>query len=80
VTATSTLVVEDYVQRFKVFLLEFRSSEGIAKYVERIRQLIRLNQKSLIVDFDDLILYDPSLANYILDNPEKALEEFITRL
>jgi len=76
VTATSTLVVEDYVQRFKVFLLEFRSSEGIAKYVERIRQLIRLNQKSLIVDFDDLILYDPSLANYILDNPEKALEEF----
>jgi replicative DNA helicase Mcm len=68
--------LQDYGQAFKVFLENYRSKEGILKYQERIWQLIKMNQRSLIVDFDDLIIYNRDLASYILDHPTEALNAF----
>jgi replicative DNA helicase Mcm len=68
--------IVDIVQSFKAFLETFQSKDGVLKYRERIHELIRMNQKSLIVDFDDLILHDRELANYVLDKPLEALNAF----
>lgn len=35
-----------------------------------------MGQKSLVVDFVDLILYDPSLADRVVENPSVVLESF----
>lgn len=66
----------DFGQRFKNFVENFRSREGVLKYYERVWELIRLGQRSLFVDFDDLILFDPTLAERLLDNPTEILEAF----
>jgi len=66
----------DYVQQFRNFIENFRSKEGVLKYYERVWQLIRMGQRSLILDFDDLILFDQDLADKLVDNPSEVLEAF----
>ncbi len=66
----------DYALEFFKFLDSFKSREGIYKYHERIWHMINMNQRSLIVDFDDLILFNPALAEYLIDHPVEALETF----
>ncbi|MEM4880665.1 MAG: minichromosome maintenance protein MCM [Desulfurococcaceae archaeon] len=73
-STTETFV--DYVQQFKNFVENFRSREGTLRYYERIWELIRMGQRSLIINFDDLILFDPALAEKVLDNPAEVLEAF----
>jgi replicative DNA helicase Mcm (EC 3.6.1.-) len=48
----------------------------VLKYYERVWQLIRMGQRSLILDFDDLILFDQDLADKLVDNPSEVLEAF----
>ncbi|MEM1596261.1 MAG: hypothetical protein QXS24_03800 [Desulfurococcaceae archaeon] len=66
----------DYVQQFRNFIENFRSKEGVLKYYDRVWQLIKMGQRSLILDFDDLILFDQELANKLVDNPSEVLEAF----
>ncbi|MEM1864527.1 MAG: minichromosome maintenance protein MCM [Desulfurococcaceae archaeon] len=66
---------EAYVNLFMKFLETFKSKEGFVKYYDRIWQMIRMGQKSVIIDFDDLIQFDKKLAEKVLDNPGEALEE-----
>lgn len=73
--AESSIVV-DYIQQFKNFIETFKSKEGLLKYYERIYQMIRMGQRSLIVDFDDLISYDQDLANDLIEKPSEVLESF----
>lgn len=66
----------ELTEAFKKFLETYRSKEGLRKYMERIGQMIVTGQKSLIVDFMDLIEYDRALASMVLDNPGEAIERF----
>lgn len=73
-STTQTFI--DYIQQFKNFIENFKSREGTLKYYERIWHLMTMSQKSLIVDFDDLILFNADLAGRVLDSPMEVLEAF----
>jgi replicative DNA helicase Mcm len=68
--------IRDYALEFIKFLDNFKSREGVIKYHDRVWHMINMNQRSLIVDFDDLILFNPALAEYLMDHPIEALETF----
>ncbi len=69
------VIGEDIVTRFKKFLWDFRDKRtGVFKYRERMNQMALMNQKSLIIDFNDLTLFDRELAHLVERNPEQALE------
>jgi replicative DNA helicase Mcm len=70
----------DWKLKFYKFLQDFRDSTGVFKYRERIFRMTHMMQKSLVVDFSDVILYDRELARHIEEEPDKALEEFSSAL
>ncbi len=57
---------------FTDFLRNFRDSKGRFKYRERIREMILRESKSLTIDYEDLISYDPHLADIIEESPDEA--------
>ncbi len=57
---------------FTDFLRNFRDSKGKFKYRERVREMILRESKSLIIDYEDLISYDPHLADIIEESPDEA--------
>ena len=74
----------DAKERFFEFLRSFRDRNGNYKYRERIRQMITMGQKSLIVEYNDLYIFDNKLARLLIDSPDdvlrqasEALKEFI---
>lgn len=66
----------ELTEAFKKFIDTYRSKEGLRKYEERIGQMVGMGQRSLIVDFTDLIGYSRELANTLIDRPDEALESF----
>lgn len=67
--------MEDLVIRFKKFLWDFKDKKtGVFKYRERMNQMALMNQKSLIIDFNDLTIFDRGLAHIVERNPEQAFE------
>ncbi|MFQ6135280.1 MAG: minichromosome maintenance protein MCM, partial [Nitrososphaerales archaeon] len=60
------------------FLKSFKSKSGEYTYRVRISQMIATGSKSLIVDFDDLLIYDVELANRLISEPDEVLESFVT--
>ncbi|MEB3756433.1 MAG: Minichromosome maintenance protein MCM, partial [Desulfurococcales archaeon] len=58
------------------FLRNFRDRSGALKYMERIRRMINLRQKSLIVDYLDLYTYKLDLAMELVENPQKSMKDF----
>ncbi len=74
-TEMFTQEVDDLVTRFKRFLWEYMDRKTRSfKYRERLSQMALMSQKSLIIDFDDITLFDRRLAHIIEDNPEIALD------
>ncbi|AFK50506.1 MCM family protein [Thermogladius calderae 1633] len=70
----------DWKLKFYKFLQDFRDSAGVFKYRERIFRMTHMMQKSLVVDFSDVILYDRELARHVEEEPDQALEEFSSAL
>jgi replicative DNA helicase Mcm len=70
----------DWKIKFYKFLQDFRDSSGSFKYRERVFRMAHMMQKSLVVDFSDIILYDRALARHIEEEPDQALEEFSSAL
>jgi len=68
--------LEDNVERFREFILNFSREGEERKYVSRIKQMIYNGMVSLQVDWSDLHYMDDSLAYYVLKSPDKALNEF----
>ncbi|MEM0320361.1 MAG: hypothetical protein QXS67_03000 [Candidatus Nezhaarchaeales archaeon] len=66
--------LEDPIGQFIEFLKTFVDGKGNFKYEERIRQMIVSGSKSLVVDFDDLLLYSDKLAQGVVDRPREYLE------
>jgi replicative DNA helicase Mcm len=61
------MVYEEFFRSFQV--------NGRYKYRELIQALPVMNGISLVIDFEDLLSYDRSLAHDLLDNPDKHIEE-----
>ncbi len=67
--------VLDIVTRFKKFLWDFRDRKtGLFKYRERLSQMALMGQRSLIIDFNDITLFDRGLAHTIERDPDIAIE------
>jgi len=67
--------IEDLVTRFKKFLWDFRDKKtGLFKYRDRMNQMALMNQKSLLIDFNDLALFDRELAHLVEQEPDRAIE------
>jgi replicative DNA helicase Mcm len=64
----------DPLLEFRRFLERFQTRDGVTKYQERIRHMVYMNQRSLVIDFDDIILFNRELARFISENPDKGLE------
>lgn len=65
----------DVLRRFREFLEKYTSKEGVPKYEERIAQMVHMGQRSLIVDFDDLIYFDRELAQMVVLNPKETIQK-----
>ncbi len=64
-----------YVEKFKDFLRNYRDEAGRFKYLERIRRLINYSQTSLLIDYSDIYRYDTTLAEALVEDPDKVLRE-----
>jgi replicative DNA helicase Mcm len=60
-------------ERFQDFLRSF-IVEAEHKYRKRLGNVALMGSKSLVVDFEDLIAFDPNLARSVLDKPDEYLE------
>ncbi len=67
--------VIDVRERFYEFLRSFRDRSGSYKYRERVRQMVTMGQRSLIVDYNDLYIFDTRLARLLIDKPDEVLRQ-----
>lgn len=66
--------LEDTYQRFTDFFKSFRSESGSLKYREMIQRLPVTGERSVVVDFNELLAQDPQLARQIIEDPEPCLK------
>lgn len=67
--------IEDIKGRFKEFFSSFVDRKtGVLKYRERLNTMAVMNQRSLVIDFEDLLVYDMELARIIELYPDMAIE------
>ncbi len=55
---------------FQDFFRSYETDDVRSKYRKRLAQVAIGNGKSLLVDFDDLILFDPALARNVVEHPD----------
>jgi replicative DNA helicase Mcm len=67
---TATDEQADMFQRFLNFLKSFRTESGSLKYREMIQRLPVTGERSVVIDYNELLDFDPQLARQILDEPE----------
>ncbi|RLE78093.1 MAG: hypothetical protein DRJ56_00810, partial [Thermoprotei archaeon] len=60
---------------FVEFFKTFQTADGEYKYRARIAQMPIYKQRSLIVDFDDLLSYSREVASMLVDEPRRVIEE-----
>jgi replicative DNA helicase Mcm len=61
--------VMDYRERFVNLLKSFQDKKGAFKYREALAEMATQGKVSLVIDFDDLISFDPDLASDLKDKP-----------
>ena len=62
-------------EKFIEFIRGYRDKTGSYKYLEKVRQMVTLGQKSLIIDYEDLYLYDNELALKLIEEPDEVLSQ-----
>lgn len=65
--------VMDHRERFVNLLKSFQDRKGTYKYREALSEMASQGRVSLIIDFDDLISFDPDLASQLKDKPNDIL-------
>ncbi len=65
---------QDPRERFAEFFKSFKTQDGEYKYRRRLSQMAVTGQRSLIIDFEDLMQFDHELANSLIEKPDKYLE------
>ncbi len=61
--------------QFELFLKSVKSQDGKFKYREQIAKLAASGKKSVVVDYQDILKFDPDLAVFLIDSPDAALQE-----
>ncbi len=65
----------DIYDEFLVFIQEFVNEEGVAVYEDKIREMRSEGARSLLVNFQDLEVFNPDLAEELIQSPEYLLKE-----
>lgn len=65
----------DIESRFEDFIKNYQDIKGKYIYRETLKELPAKGLISLVIDFDDLLRYDPELGKQIIDNPAECFEE-----
>ncbi|MHA1667680.1 MAG: LAGLIDADG family homing endonuclease [Candidatus Heimdallarchaeaceae archaeon] len=61
-------------ERFKEFYQSYQDENGRYIYVEQVQRMALEGLTSLIVNYDDLLRYDPELANHLREDPENTIK------
>jgi len=64
------------VEQLSEFLKSFKDRHGRLKYKERIKEMILLGKKSLVIDFEDLLEFNPAIADKLIREPDEVLKAF----
>ncbi|MFX1320360.1 MAG: minichromosome maintenance protein MCM [Promethearchaeota archaeon] len=65
------------VQRFDDFYRLFQDKPGIYKYQDKINEIFSKGGNSLIILYEDLLAFDPQIANMLKNDPEALIEDAI---
>jgi len=68
------LLEADIRERFADFLKSFKNSAGEYYYKNMLSQMVVTGQKHLVINFEDLLEYDPQLAEQLIEKPTKVIE------
>jgi replicative DNA helicase Mcm len=72
--ATAVDEEADLFQRFQNFLKSFRTESGSLKYREIIQRLPVTGERSVVIDYNELLDFDPQLARQMIDDPEDCIK------
>jgi replicative DNA helicase Mcm len=61
---------------FEEFLRTYQDKGGAYKYRERLAQLAATGDKSVVVDYEDLIQFNTDLGERLLSQPDDSMKEF----
>ncbi|MHA1868661.1 MAG: LAGLIDADG family homing endonuclease [Candidatus Heimdallarchaeaceae archaeon] len=64
-----------YSERFKEFFQGYMDENGRYVYTEQIQKMVLEGLTSLYVNYDDILRYDPGLAQMIRDEPETMFQD-----
>lgn len=74
VKGLSRMKVEGAEERFIDFFRSFETETEELKYRTRLSQMAVSSQRSLVIDFEDLISYDSVLARELVEKPDEFLD------
>jgi replicative DNA helicase Mcm len=66
---------KDPVARFEDFFNNCELEIGNFIYQEKIKELLVMNEYSLLIDFEDMLKHEPALGQMVLDDPEVMLKK-----
>ncbi|MGC9211723.1 MAG: minichromosome maintenance protein MCM, partial [Nitrososphaeria archaeon] len=61
--------------QFELFLKSITTPDGKYKYREQIAKLASLDKKSIVIDYQDILKFDPDLAIMLIETPDATIEE-----
>jgi len=62
------------VERFREFYQGYQDENGKHIYIEQVQKLSLEGLTSIILNYDDLLRYDPELARLLRENPEETIK------
>ncbi|MEM4245970.1 MAG: minichromosome maintenance protein MCM [Candidatus Bathyarchaeia archaeon] len=67
-------IQESHEEKLIDFLKSFKDENGDYKYRKKLSLMALTGQRSLVVDFDDLIVFDPELSRRVVSDPDDFFE------
>ncbi|MEM4699504.1 MAG: minichromosome maintenance protein MCM [Candidatus Nezhaarchaeales archaeon] len=64
----------DIRSQFVEFYKTFQGPRGEFKYRDKISEMGLTGSTSLVIDFDDLLAFNPDLSNRLIDSPRQVIE------
>ncbi|MFX1573094.1 MAG: minichromosome maintenance protein MCM [Promethearchaeota archaeon] len=74
--STSTQPINK-IQRFEDFYRLFQERPGVYKYQDQINDIVSKGGNSLIILYEDILAFDPQIAEMLKNDPESLLEDAI---
>ncbi|MHA1932877.1 MAG: hypothetical protein ACW96X_10075, partial [Promethearchaeota archaeon] len=65
------------IQKFEDFYRLFQEKPGVYKYLDQINDIISKGGNTLIIFYEDLLAFDPQIADKLKTDPESVLEDAI---